>query len=762
MTEIKRVKVKICLVGEAATGKGELIRRFVAANFDDEHIQTLGTKVSKRLVPVTLTDGTHIDVDMMVWDITGQKGFLELHKEAYFQGANGILAVCDATRKKTLDDLNDWIEGIFSATGKIPVVFLANKAELVDARQVTEEDLKAAAEAYGGAYFFTSTKTGENVERAFQILAQRIVSKGFATRPPEEEVVGGEPPAGAAGRQPPSEQPEPNASVGEMINDPDVRRGLERPPREGGDDLHEPSSPTPEMSEKADPRPVGRKDQPRRGVPRPPPYGAGAARIVVVGDREAKKNALLAPYVAWTPDSRYAGEIECWLGQKKVEVLVSNEQTYLDLSIRDIVDNTGSRDQWKRFDFTGAEGILAVCDGTILDTLLGLDEWIKGVRSVVGNVPTFILVRDLEPGRRAFQESDVARLADAYHASSAFAPSDPSRAREVVHGAFTWLAERVVANRRLAPPSPARPIVRPLGHWRMPEKPPWVSVSKPPPTTAEMRSIWMAKFENLAYHDDDHLMFPPESHDRKVAFGRGLIWQKMAERVKAASTDDEPPVFTHRLLEWAQSWRKDRERSRGVGTGAPQTGGSFPDDIRLSLQGEAQAWEYIVTFLEEVTQTLDEGWDWSKPPLAVIPDEPPSVHELKRGLAWRMDAASDGEMDLYLYPFESPEFQRAFGRRDACASMRLHLDGLPEEGTPGDFLIGLQAFAEAGLAARESRLERDARVSGTDTTERDPHKAHLEGQMEGWKYILALIQRNLDYLATHGESPSVNEEENPK
>ena len=35
--EVKRMKVKVCLVGEAAVGKTSLIRRFVLDNFDDKY-----------------------------------------------------------------------------------------------------------------------------------------------------------------------------------------------------------------------------------------------------------------------------------------------------------------------------------------------------------------------------------------------------------------------------------------------------------------------------------------------------------------------------------------------------------------------------------------------------------------------------------------------------------------------------------------------------------------------------------------------------
>jgi small GTP-binding protein len=172
--EVKRMKVKVCLVGEAAVGKTSLIRRFVLDNFDDKYIQTLGTKVSKKEITIP-NDGTgEMKIDMTIWDIMGQKGFRELLKEAYFYGAKGILAVCDATRKKTLEDLDDWIEGVYSVTGKIPIEFLANKVDLKDQVQIAEDDLVQAARAYDSPFHFTSAKMGMNVEIAFQSLAERI------------------------------------------------------------------------------------------------------------------------------------------------------------------------------------------------------------------------------------------------------------------------------------------------------------------------------------------------------------------------------------------------------------------------------------------------------------------------------------------------------------------------------------------------------------------------------------------------------------
>ena len=108
MTETKHLKSKICLVGEKAVGKTSLIRRYVLNMFDDHYITTIGTKVSKKEVRVFNPEkDLLVDVDMTIWDIMGEKGFRELLKDAYFYGANGILAVCDLSRRRTLDDLDD-------------------------------------------------------------------------------------------------------------------------------------------------------------------------------------------------------------------------------------------------------------------------------------------------------------------------------------------------------------------------------------------------------------------------------------------------------------------------------------------------------------------------------------------------------------------------------------------------------------------------------------------------------------------------------
>ena len=175
--EPKRLKAKVCLVGEHGVGKTSLIRRYVLDEFDDRYIVTLGAKVSKREMTFSLGGRGEVHMDMTVWDIMGSKGFRELLREAYFHGAQGILAVCDLTRYETLTDLDDWIEAVFRTVKAIPIVFAVNKVDLEDRAAFGEPQVREAAAAFDAPFFYTSAKTGRDVETAFLALGTAIADR---------------------------------------------------------------------------------------------------------------------------------------------------------------------------------------------------------------------------------------------------------------------------------------------------------------------------------------------------------------------------------------------------------------------------------------------------------------------------------------------------------------------------------------------------------------------------------------------------------
>ena len=175
MTESRHLKSKLCLVGEKAVGKTSLIRRYVLNMFDEQYVTTIGTRVSKKEARVFLPErDLLVDVDMQIWDIMGEKGFRELLKEAYFYGANGILAVADLTRRRTLDDLDDWIDGVEQVVGEVPLLVAVNKSDLVSSAQYGEKDVEQVARAFECPYILTSAKSGERVDDAFRQIGQMV------------------------------------------------------------------------------------------------------------------------------------------------------------------------------------------------------------------------------------------------------------------------------------------------------------------------------------------------------------------------------------------------------------------------------------------------------------------------------------------------------------------------------------------------------------------------------------------------------------
>ncbi len=171
MSELE-LKMKVCLLGDPAVGKTSLIRKFVLDSFDDKYISTLGSKVTKKSLSFNVSDRA-IRLSMMIWDALGQAEFKNVLQGA-FKGAKGALLVCDLTRKETLEDLETWIEELFGVAGPLPVVMIANKCDLEDEYDFSEEDLKQMAGTYGCPCYITSAKTGDHVEDAFQTIAREM------------------------------------------------------------------------------------------------------------------------------------------------------------------------------------------------------------------------------------------------------------------------------------------------------------------------------------------------------------------------------------------------------------------------------------------------------------------------------------------------------------------------------------------------------------------------------------------------------------
>ncbi len=168
-----RISKKICLLGDFAVGKTSLVRRFVYNLFKDKYISTIGVKVSRKTVTVPRA-GDMVELVMMLWDLASGEEFSQV-RTSYLRGAAGAVLVCDLTRSETLDSLRAYVDDLSRANPGAQFILAANKRDLADQQQIFQSQIEAVAADLNVPYYFTSAKTGDEVETLFRHLARLLV-----------------------------------------------------------------------------------------------------------------------------------------------------------------------------------------------------------------------------------------------------------------------------------------------------------------------------------------------------------------------------------------------------------------------------------------------------------------------------------------------------------------------------------------------------------------------------------------------------------
>lgn len=156
------IRKKILLIGDFAVGKTSLIKRYVDNTFSDSYLTTIGVKISKKRI--TLNE---IECELLIWDIEGATSIKSI-PHSYFRGASGAIFVSDVGRRETIEGLNEHINTFMMLNQKAKYVVAYNKSDLLNTQQ------KEALQLSGNA-FFTSAKSGSNVETLFTTLAKEIL-----------------------------------------------------------------------------------------------------------------------------------------------------------------------------------------------------------------------------------------------------------------------------------------------------------------------------------------------------------------------------------------------------------------------------------------------------------------------------------------------------------------------------------------------------------------------------------------------------------
>nr|CCD16456.1 unnamed protein product [Trypanosoma congolense IL3000] len=120
---------------------------------------------------------TYMDkrVRLQIWDTAGQERFQSV-ATAFYRGANGVMLCFDLTHRSSFLHLDQWMERVRQQSlPGIPCLLVGCKSdEARNLRQVSKEEAMAWAKKHGMSYIDTSAKEKENVQNAFQKIAEEI------------------------------------------------------------------------------------------------------------------------------------------------------------------------------------------------------------------------------------------------------------------------------------------------------------------------------------------------------------------------------------------------------------------------------------------------------------------------------------------------------------------------------------------------------------------------------------------------------------
>ena len=162
---------KIVIIGDAGSGKTTLTKRFKTNVFISDSQMTIGVDFITKDITV---DGKK--VKLMIWDFGGEERFRFILPK-YINGAMGGLFLYDITSYSSLAHVDNWLNVINGRKEQIPLVLLGGKADLNIHREVDTEDGEKIAKEKGFCGFTEcSSKTGENVNKSFEILTRKMLS----------------------------------------------------------------------------------------------------------------------------------------------------------------------------------------------------------------------------------------------------------------------------------------------------------------------------------------------------------------------------------------------------------------------------------------------------------------------------------------------------------------------------------------------------------------------------------------------------------
>ncbi|KAL9656421.1 hypothetical protein ABK040_005186 [Willaertia magna] len=176
---------KVIIVGDSGVGKSNLISRYTQNKFNRDSKTTIGVEFGTKTIK-----HDNINICGQFWDTAGQERFRAV-TTTYYRNVNGSVIVYDITNKESFENLEKWYNEVKTqGDSECFCIFVGNKCDLKDMRQVETDTGKEFAEKHGVPFMETSAADNTNVEEAFNFMLKEIYKKQSEKRNKKKEEEG--------------------------------------------------------------------------------------------------------------------------------------------------------------------------------------------------------------------------------------------------------------------------------------------------------------------------------------------------------------------------------------------------------------------------------------------------------------------------------------------------------------------------------------------------------------------------------------------
>ena len=141
-------------------------------------MSTTGASYAGKTLAIEEFGGKSIKFE--IWDTAGQEKYRALTK-IFYKDAQVAILVYDITRKESFEELkNYWYNQIKQcASPNIVIGIAANKCDLYDNEQVSEDEARAFADKIGAVFNLTSAQTNTGIEDLFKGVGCKVLDPNY-------------------------------------------------------------------------------------------------------------------------------------------------------------------------------------------------------------------------------------------------------------------------------------------------------------------------------------------------------------------------------------------------------------------------------------------------------------------------------------------------------------------------------------------------------------------------------------------------------